>query len=131
VDVTTLAGRFFVLEVRKEILLDQQHRIRFNFHDYVQYKCQKDFPSRIELLAMAGQDLETEHAPAPLSVKVPHNSMQEADEEQRQEMDVRSKPEFGQIPEAETRSAASQVDLELQPIRKQGGLLAAPFGRRE
>ena len=37
VDVTTQAGRFFVLEVRNEILLDQPHRIRSNFHDYVQY----------------------------------------------------------------------------------------------
>ena len=27
VDVTTQAGRFFVLEVRNEILLDQPHRI--------------------------------------------------------------------------------------------------------
>ena len=37
VDVTTQAGRFFVLEVRNEILLDQPHRIRSNFHDYVRY----------------------------------------------------------------------------------------------
>src|SRR3954464_1474659 len=28
VDVTTQAGRFFVLEVRNEVLLDQPHRIR-------------------------------------------------------------------------------------------------------
>ena len=27
VDVTTLAGRFFVLEVRNEVILDQPHRI--------------------------------------------------------------------------------------------------------
>ena len=50
VDVTTQAGRFFVLEVRNEVILDQPHRIRPDFHDYVQYECRNDFPGRIEVL---------------------------------------------------------------------------------
>ena len=129
-DVTTQAGRFFVLEVRNEILLDQPHRIRSNFHDYVQYECRNDFPGRIEILATVEQDGEREPASAPLSVKAPDNSLQEADEDQRVEMDVHSEPEVGQIHEAETVSTPSQVDVERQPVRKQGGLLAALFGRR-
>ena len=58
VDVTTPAGRFFVLEVRNEVILDQPHRIRPGFPDFVRYECRNDFPGRIELLSTAGQDVE-------------------------------------------------------------------------
>ena len=129
VDVTTQAGRFFVLEVRNEILLDQPHRIRSNFHDYVQYECRNDFPGRIEILSTAEQDVEREPASAPISVEAPEGSGREADEPRLGELDVHSEPEVGQIHEAETISAASQVDVERQPVRKQGGLLGALFGR--
>ena len=33
VDVTTQAGRFFVLEVAHEVILDREHRIRPGFPD--------------------------------------------------------------------------------------------------
>ena len=131
VDVTTQAGRFFVLEVRNEILLDQPHRIRSNFHDYVQYECRNDFPGRIEVLAPTEQDVEREPASAPLSVEAPEGSMREADEPHLGKLDVHTESETERIPEAETVSAPSQVDVERQPVRKQGGLLAALFGRRE
>jgi hypothetical protein len=51
VDVTTSEGRFFVLEVQNEVLLDQPHRIRPDFHDYVRYEDRNDFPGRIEVLS--------------------------------------------------------------------------------
>jgi hypothetical protein len=58
VDVTTPQGRFFVIEVAHEVLLDREHRIRPGFEDYVLYECPNDFPGRIELLTTAEQDLE-------------------------------------------------------------------------
>jgi hypothetical protein len=38
VDVTTEAGRFFVLEVAHEVILDREHRIRPDFPDYILYE---------------------------------------------------------------------------------------------
>src|SRR5829696_4209989 len=55
VDVTTPEGRFFVVEVTHEIILDQGQRIRPGFHDYVRYECQNDFPGRVEVLSTAEQ----------------------------------------------------------------------------
>jgi hypothetical protein len=63
VDVTTEAGRFFVLEVAHEVILDREHRIRPKFQDYVSYECQNDFPGRIERLSAKAQDVEREPAP--------------------------------------------------------------------
>jgi hypothetical protein len=51
VDVTTEAGRFFVVEVTHEVIIDQEHRVRPGFQDYVRYECLNDFPGRIEVLA--------------------------------------------------------------------------------
>jgi hypothetical protein len=71
VDVTTQAGRFFVLEVRNEVLLDQPHRIRPGFLDYVQYECRNDFPGRIEILSTAEQDVERSPASDVILVEPP------------------------------------------------------------
>ena len=129
VDVTTQAGRFFVLEVRNEILLDQPHRIRSNFHDYVQYECRNDFPGRIEVLRP--QNRTWRGSPRPLRYRSkPPTTPCKRQTSPTGEMDVHSEPEAEQIHEAETVSAPSQVDVERQPVRKQGGLLAALFGRR-
>jgi hypothetical protein len=51
VDVTTQEGRFFVVEVTHEVILDRKHRIRPGFHDYVRYEDRNDFPGRIEILS--------------------------------------------------------------------------------
>jgi hypothetical protein len=51
VDVTTSEGRFFVLEVTHEVLLNREHRIRPGFLDYVRYKCRNDFPGRVDMLS--------------------------------------------------------------------------------
>jgi hypothetical protein len=131
VDVTTPAGRFFVLEVRNEVLLDQPHRIRPNFHDYVRYECRNDFPGRIEMLSITERDLETEPASAPLSVDAPAVSLQAAEEQHLKELDLSSEPETERTPEAEGNSEPAQVDVEPQPVRRQVGLLSALFGRRE
>jgi hypothetical protein len=57
VDVTTQAGRFFVVEVTHEVILDREHPIRRGFQDFVTYECQNDFPGRIEVLSTAGQTM--------------------------------------------------------------------------
>jgi hypothetical protein len=38
VDVTTAEGRFFIVEVEHEVILDQEHRLRPGFQDYVRYE---------------------------------------------------------------------------------------------
>ena len=59
VDVTTPEGRFFVVEVTREVILDHEHRIRPGFEDYVRYECQNDFPGRVEVLPTAQQEAYT------------------------------------------------------------------------
>ena len=39
VDVASPEGRFFVMEVTHEVILDREHRIRPGFQDYVRYEC--------------------------------------------------------------------------------------------
>src|SRR3954466_8508473 len=92
VDVNTPGGRFFVLEVRNEVLLDQPHRIRPDFHDYVPYEGQNDFLGRIEVLTPAAQyleaqDRETEPASLPSSVEAPVVSVRAADAQHLEELD--------------------------------------------
>src|SRR4029078_1535736 len=59
VNVTTPEGRFFVVEVTHEVLLDREHRIRRGFPDFVRYECRNAFPGRIEVLSAAA-DIEQE-----------------------------------------------------------------------
>ena len=49
----------------------------------------------------------------------------------RREVDVHSEPETERRSEAETNSELAPVDGEPQPVRKQGSLLAALFGRKK
>jgi hypothetical protein len=130
VDVTTPAGRFFVLEVRNEILLDQPHRVRRDFHDYVPYECRNDFPGRIEVLTIADQNAEKEPASAPILLVAPDAPAQEVDEQPLGELVLHSELEAEETPEAEIVSEPPQVDVELQPVRRQRGLFSALFGRR-
>src|SRR5829696_10577500 len=64
VDVITPEGRFFAVEVTREVILDRKHNIS-GFEDYVRYECRNDFPGRIEILPTAEHDVVSE--PAPIS----------------------------------------------------------------
>ena len=130
VDVTTLAGRFFVLEVQNEVLLDQPHRIRPDFHDYVRYECRNDFPGRIEILSTAEQDVERNPTSDPMLGEPPEEPKHEADEQRSGDVDVHSQAKTERVSEPETNSEPAPVDVERQPVREQGGLLSALFGRR-
>src|SRR3712207_5329325 len=63
VDVTTPEGRFFVVDVRHEVILDREHRIRSGFQDFVRYEPQNDFPGRIEVLSATKPEVEWKAAP--------------------------------------------------------------------
>jgi hypothetical protein len=130
VDVTTREGRFFVVHVRHEVILDREHRIRPGFQDYVRYECWNDFPGRIEVLPAIAQGVERERAPDPMSVKPWKEAEQEADEQYRVELEVHSEPEIPRASETATNFEPTQVDAEPQPARKPRGLMAALFGRR-
>ena len=78
VDVTTPEGRFFVVEVRHEVILDREHRIRPGFQDFVRYECRNDFPGRIEILSTAAQDVERNPASDPILGEPPEEPQHEA-----------------------------------------------------
>lgn len=129
VDVTTREGRFFAMEVEHEVILDREHHIRPGFHDYVRYNCPNDFPGRIEVLSTAEQELKSEPAPDPMSVKPLTEAEQKADEQHQVELEAPSNPEIVQAPETATNFEPTQVDAEPQPARKPRGLIAALFGQ--
>lgn len=106
VDVTTPEGRFFVLEVRHEVILDREHRIRPAFQDYIRYEGRNDFPGRIEVLS-AEQDAMDIPAPNPI---IEFNPPKDLDDRTRE-------------PEAE--SEPPPVHLERQEARQHGGRIAA------
>jgi hypothetical protein len=130
VDVTTQAGRFFVLEVRNEVLLDREHRIRPGFQDFVRYESQNDFPGRIEILSTADQDVTREPAPS-LAAEAPEAVAQKAYEQQMLQADAGQESEAKPTAEAEADAEPHRVHLEHQPVRNQGGLMAALFGRKK
>jgi hypothetical protein len=131
VDVTTPEGRFFAVKVTHEVILDREHRIRPGFQDFVRYECRNDFPGRIEILATPKQDVERNPAFDLLSEEPPEEPQHEVAEQHATEVDVQSQRESERIPEAEANSEPARVDVEPQPVRKQGGLLAALFGRKK
>jgi hypothetical protein len=129
VDVSAPQGRFFVVDVTHEIILDREHPVRRGFQDFVRYECPNDFPSRIEILSTAAQDVERSTTVDLLSEEPPEEPQHDVAEQQATEVNVQSEPEPEQIPEAEANSEPAPFDVESQPVRKQGGLLAALFGR--
>jgi hypothetical protein len=129
VDVTTREGRFFVVDVTHEVILDREHPIRRGFQDYVRYDCPSDFPGRVEVLSTAEQTMVSE--PLPTTLEAQDVTDQGADEPLSYEIDVHSRPESEQTPEAETKSEETPVDIEPQPANKQNGLLATLFGRKK
>ena len=102
VDVTTPEGRFFVVEVTHEVLLDREHRIRRGFPDFVRYECRNDFPGRIEVLSAAA-DIEQEPEFDLTVMDPPEETKQEANEPPPVSMATHAETEVEQIPEAEAR----------------------------
>lgn len=129
VDVTTREGRFFVVDVTHEVILDREHPIRRGFQDFVRYECPNDFSGRIEVLSTAEQTMVSE--PLPTALEAQEVTDQRAVEPLSAELDVHSGPEIEQAPEADTGSEETPVDVEPQPATKQGGLLATLFGRKK
>jgi hypothetical protein len=130
VDVTTSQGRFFVVEVAREVLLDREHRIRPGFEDYVRYECPNDFPGRIELLPTAEQDVGIKLASDLMVVDSLIEAEQEDDEPRSVEPEVHSEPEVERLSEVATDCELTQVDVEPQPVRRQRGLIASLLRRK-
>lgn len=128
VDVTTREGRFFVVHVRHEVILDREHRMRPGFQDYVRYECWNDFPGRIEVLSATKRDVEREAEPLLTTAETPET--QEVAHEQ-QLLQANACQETESEPPAEAEVEPFRDHLERQPVRKQGGLIAALFGRKK
>jgi hypothetical protein len=112
VDVAAPEGRFFVVEVTYEVILDREHRIKPGFLDYVRYEGQNDFPGRIEVLSTADQGGKGNDEPNQGTGLRP----------------VEASDEIAEEPEAEHDQFL--VQLERQEVRRPGGLIAALFGRQ-
>jgi hypothetical protein len=112
VDVSTPEGRFFVVEVTHEVILDREHRIKSGFQDYVRYEGQNNFPGRVEKLSTAEQGrMENDEADPVARLRpgeAPNEIAQERDAEHDQHM----------------------VHLERPEVRRPRGLIAALFGRQ-
>ncbi|MFC1457823.1 hypothetical protein ACETIH_14070 [Microvirga arabica] len=130
VDVTTAQGRFFAVEVKDEVILDREHRIRPGFHDYVSYEPPNDFPGRIQVLSAAAQELEREPASDAMSLKPLTEAEPQADEQHQGELEVHSDPEIVQAPEPAISFEPTQVGVEPQPASTPRGLIGALFGRK-
>lgn len=129
VDVTSQEGRFLTVEVKHEVILDREHRIRAGFHDYVRYNCPNDFPGWIEVLSTATQEMEREPTPNPMSVKRSTEAEQEPDELHQVELEAHSEFEVLQEPDTATNFEPTQVEVEPKPSHKPRGLIAALFGQ--
>ena len=130
VDVTTPEGRFFVVEVTHEVLLDREHRIRRGFPDFVRYECRNDFPGRIEVLS-AAPDMEQEPEFDLTVMDPPEETKQEANEPPPVSSETHAETEVEQRPEAGAASEPTQDEVKRQPAPARGGLIATLFGRKE
>lgn len=130
VDVTTAEGRFFVVEVMHEVLLDREHRIKRGFPDYVRYECRNDFPGRIEVLSTT-TDMEQEPAVNLMLMDPLERTKQEANVPPPGSAETHSETEIERAPEAEIVSKPTQVEIDRQPAPARAGLIATLFGRKE
>jgi len=131
VDMTSPEGRFFVMEVTHEVILDREHYIRPGFQDYVRYECQNDFPGRIEVLSTAVQDAGSEHVPVSMATESPEEAAHDISEPLPLELEVHSECNVELTRETEANSEPAPVDVEPQPVQKQRGLMAALFRRKK
>ena len=90
--MTTAEGRFFIVEVEHEVILDQEHRIKPGVQDYVRYECWNDFPDRIETLSTADQVVNMEPAPS-AAAEAPQAVTQDTHEQSAPEADAFWEPE--------------------------------------
>jgi len=127
VDLKTPHGRFFVVDVRHEVILDRENRIRSGFKDFVRYECRNDFPSRIEILSTIDQDVRAEPAPTPTAVEAPEAATRNTHEQSEPQVDTCR----GLEPPAEGEAKPFRVHLERQPAPQRSGLIAALLGRRK
>jgi hypothetical protein len=131
VDGSAPEGRFFVVDVMHEVILDREHPIRRGFRDFVRYEGPNDFPGRIEVLSTTAQVAAAEPKPLLTGSGAQEAIAQDADEPLPAQPDVHTGPEIKRIPEAETSREETPVDVEPRPDNKQGGLLATLFGRKK
>jgi hypothetical protein len=130
-DVTSAEGRFFVVEVTHEVILDREHRIRPGFQDYVRYECRNDFPGRIEVLSATNPDVERETAPLLTTAETLEVGAQDAHEQRTPQAGFCRESEVEPPAEVQADADLFHVHLEHEPVRKQTGLIAALFGRKK
>jgi hypothetical protein len=102
VDVSTLRGQVFVVDVTYDVILDREQPIKPGYRNYVLYERWEDFPGRVEMLPQAEQE-----------------PMPEPEQEVEREPTREPAPEPELDPEAEHRD-----------FRGLGNVIGALFGRR-
>ena len=107
----TVRGRFFVVKVTHEVILDREHRIKPSLQDYVRYECRNDFPGRVEVLPLTEQEVLSEPAPLPTAAPTPETVAHKADESSPLALEVHSEPQIELTSEAEANPDLYQAHV--------------------
>jgi hypothetical protein len=136
VDVPTLGGPVFVVDVAREVLFDREQPIRRRYRNYVRYERSNDYPGRIEIVP------EVESSPAPetepdlgtapdlLPERDGEDAVRSASETAAEAPET--EVEVPQAGEAQVSSGDADkfaVEVERPGARRRGGLISALFGR--
>jgi hypothetical protein len=111
VEVTTLRGRGFLIDITREVILGREQAVKSGHQNNVLYEHPDDFPGRIELLSQVEQPVEPTPEKEQPAEPEPHPTAEQASEENRS-----AEPELGQE--------------ERQTSRGLGTVISAVFGRR-
>jgi hypothetical protein len=117
VDVTTIQGRVFVVDVAADVILGRKQPARPGYQNYILHDHPDDFPGRIEVLSQAEQEPASEAMPEPVL---------EAESAHQPEPQPSAEHEI----EPEPAPASESERAEDQGSRVLGNVVNVLFGRR-
>ena len=110
-EVTTLRGRGFFIDLTREVILGREQVVKSGYQNFVLYERPDDFPNRIEMLSQAEQPVEATPEKEQPPVPEPQARAESATEDERL---LEPEPDYE----------------ERQTSRRLGNVIAAVFGRR-
>jgi hypothetical protein len=120
-DVTTRAGRGFLIDITHDVILGREQRVQPGYQHYVLYERSDDFPGRVEVLAPEQREAEPEPG---RETMLEHELEAEPTFQPGPELKDEREPE----PESVRVSGPEQFDT--QGARGLGSVIGVLFGRR-
>ena len=129
VEVSTLRGRVFVVDVTYEVILDREQPIKNGYQNYVLYKRWAEFPGRIEVLSEAQQEpgRTPEHGQEPEGEHQPEHELEPTSQPGPE---MAATPEPDSEPQLEAEPEPLQIEVEHQDTPKRSNLITALFRKR-